>query len=531
MLIGKLYHRSRKRGRLSWQKEVDEIRRRKALAREMGGPEKVARQRAQGKLTVRERIISLADGGSFREIGSLAGKARYGEDRVMEGFSPSNLLVGRARIDGRPVVFSADDFTVRGGAADGAVWEKLAHAEQMANELRLPLVRLVDGTGGGGSVKQLDQPDGKTYIPAVPGFHFAVSNLSTVPVVGLALGPTAGLGAARVVMSHYSMMVRGLSQLFVAGPPVVAALGEKIDKEGLGGSHMHGANGVIDDVVESEDEAFTRARRFLSYLPSSVHELPARGPVNDDASRMDDALIEAIPRESRRAYRVRPILETVLDRGSWFEMGAGWGRSVVTGLARLDGWPVAVLANDPMHLGGGWSADASQKIVRLVDLAETFRLPLVHFVDNPGFVVGERAERLATLRHGARALAAVYQSNIPCCAIIMRRCYGLAGAAHMNQSRLRYRFAWPSGDWGSLPIEGGLEAAYKAELEKSDDPAAKLAEIRARLDAVRSPLRTAEAFLVEELIDPRETRPLLCEFANLAAPLRSPLPSTLRYRP
>jgi acetyl-CoA carboxylase carboxyltransferase component len=203
----------------------------------------------------------------------------------------------------------------------------------------------------------------------------------------------------------------------------------------------------------------------------------------------------------------------------------------VTGLARLDGWPVAILANDPMHMGGGITADAAQKLIRLVDLAETFRLPLVHFVDNPGFVVGEKSERAATLRHGARAIAAVYQSNVPCCAIILRRCYGLAGAAHMNQGRLRYRYAWPSGDWGSLPIEGGLEAAYKSELAASADPAATLAEIRARLDAVRSPLRTAEAFLVEEIIDPRETRPLLCEFANLAAPLRSREPSPLRYRP
>jgi len=192
---------------------------------------------------------------------------------------------------------------------------------------------------------------------------------------------------------------------------------------------------------------------------------------------------------------------------------------------------VAVLANDPVHLGGGFSADASQKLVRLIDLAETFRLPLVHFVDNPGFVVGERAERAATLRHGARALAAVYQSNIPICAIILRRCYGLAGAGHMNQSRLRFRYAWPSGDWGSLPIEGGLEAAYKSELAASPDPAGRLAEIRARLDLVRSPLRTAEAFLVEEIIDPRETRSLLCEFANLAAPIRGAGPSSLRYRP
>jgi len=434
---------------MSWQKELTALRERQRMAREMGGPEKVARQRSQGKLTVRERIEKLADPGSFLEIGSAAGRARYAADGELVSFVPSNLLVGRAKLDGQTVVLSADDFTVRGGAADAAIWEKLAYAEQMANELRLPIVRLIDGTGGGGSVKQLDQPDGRTYIPAVPGFNFMVDNLSRVPTVGLALGPVAGLGAARVVMSHYSLMVRGLSQLFVAGPPVVAALGEHVDKEGLGGSHMHSRNGVVDDEVESEEEAFLRARHFLSYLPPSVDALAQRREPVDDPERREDSLISAIPRDSRRSYKVRPILEAILDRGSFFEIGQDWGRSLVTGLARLDGWPVVVLANDPMHLGGGFTADASMKLTRAVDLAETFHLPIVHFVDNPGFVVGVKAERAATLRHGSRALAAVYQSSVPCCAILMRRCYGLAGAGHMHQGRLRFRYAWPSGDWGS----------------------------------------------------------------------------------
>jgi acetyl-CoA carboxylase carboxyltransferase component len=197
-----------------------------------------------------------------------------------------------------------------------------------------------------------------------------------------------------------------------------------------------------------------------------------------------------------------------------------FGRSAVTGLARLDGWPVAVLASDPYQYGAGWTAEASQKIVRFVDLADTFHLPVVHLVDQPGFVIGEAAERAATIRHGARALAAIYQATVPWCSVILRKVYGVAGAAHQNASRLSYRYAWPSGDWGSLPLAGGIEAAYRAQLEAADDPVALRAEIEARMNLVRSPFRTAEAFMIEEIIDPRDTRPLLCEFANLVAPLR-----------
>jgi len=505
---------------MSWQREVDELRRREKLALEMGGPEKVERQKAQGKLTVRERIDQLIDAGSFHEIGRISGRAVYDDDGDLVEFVPANFLFGRARVDGRTVVVTGDDFTVRGGAADASIHMKLVAAEKMANELRLPLIRMIDGTGGGGSVKTLDAKNARTYVPFNPGWETVVDNLAQVPVVALGLGPVAGLGAARLVTSHYSLLVRKLGQMFVAGPPVVKRVGEDLDKEQLGGSHIHARNGAVDDEVESESEAFAAARRFLSYLPASVHELPPRGDREDDPDRREEFLIDVVPRDDRRVYKMRRIIEAVVDRGSWFEMGRRWGRSLVTGLARLDGWPVALLANDPYQYAGGWTAAASQKATRFIELAETFHLPVIHLVDNPGFVIGLRAEQAATIRHGARALASVYQASVPWCSVLVRRTYGVAGAAHANASRFAYRYAWPSGDWGSLPMAGGIEAAYKAQLEQAEDPEALRREIEQRLDAVRSPFRTAEAFLVEEIIDPRDTRPLLCEFANLAAPLR-----------
>ncbi len=515
---------------MAWDRELEDIKRRAALAEEMGGADKVTRQRERGKLNVRERLGKLVDAGSFREIGKLAGKGEYNEDGSLKSFMAANFLFGRANINDRPVVATGDDFTVRGGAADAAIWQKMVAAEQMANEYRLPLIRMIDGTGGGGSVKQLTS-NARTYVPANPGWEWVVANLATVPVVALGLGPVAGLGAARLVTSHFSVMVKDLSQVFVAGPPVVQRLGEDVDKEGLGGAHIHGPNGVVDAVADSEDDAIAMARRFLSYLPSSVDELPPRIDPTDDPAREDETLVGIVPEDRRKVYKMRKIIQRVVDQGSFFEMGALWGRSAITGFARLNGWPVAVLANDPYHFGGGWTADASQKIVRFIDLAETFHLPVVHLVDNPGFVIGVEGEKAGTIRHGARALAAVYQARVPWCSVLIRKAFGVAGAANLNHSRFHYRFAWPSGDWGSLPLEGGIEAAFRYDLERAEDPEALRAEIERTMNAVRSPFRTAEAFLVEDIIDPRKTRSLLCEFADLAAPLRKAGPVSFPIRP
>ncbi len=492
---------------------------RQKLAKKMGGEEKLARHINAGKLPVRDRIEKVLDPNSFFEIGSVTGKVEYDSDGNITDMQPANLITGRGEIDGRTVIVAGDDFTVRGGANDAGIREKLVHVEMMAGGLKKPLIRLVDGTGGGGSVKTIET-EGRTYIPAVRGWEHVVENLSQVPVVGLALGSTAGLGAARVAASHYSVMVKETSQMFVAGPPVVARIGEQLDKNELGGSDIHTTNGAVDDEAKSEEEAFEMARRFLSYLPSNVDELPERTEPQDPADRSDDWLIEAVPRNPRQVYKMRKIIKSVVDKDSFFEMGRRWGRSVITGFARLDGWPVAIMASDPYHYAGAWTSNAADKALRFVDLAETFHLPVVHLVDIPGFRVGREAEEQATIRHGVRTMSGIFQASVPWCSIIIRKCYGVAGAAHMNASRFNMRYAWPSGDWGSLPIAGGLEAAYKAELEAADNPEEKLQEIEERLNQLRSPFRTAERFMVEEIIDPRESRKLLCEFANLAAPLR-----------
>jgi len=498
---------------MTWQPEIDELRRREELARAMGGPEKVAKHHAQGRLTVRERIAHLLDPGTFHETGALAGKATYADGALVD-FQPANVVLGTGRVDGRKVVVGGDDFTVRGGAADAAIMGKQVYAERLAHDLRLPIVRLVDGTGGGGSVKSLDDM-GYTYVPANPAWDLVVANMGVVPVVAACLGSVAGLGAARVAASHFAVMVEGTAQLFVAGPPVVKyGVGEDLTKEELGGVAIHRASGAVDNFVPSEDEAFAQIRRFLSYLPSNVWAAPPVVAADDDPCRREEALLAAIPRNRRRPYKIRPILDTVFDRGSVFELGRHHGGATVTALARLDGHPVGVLAPDPYIGGGGLDADGADKLTRFVDLCQTFHLPMVNLVDQPGLVIGRAAERAGTIRRGVRAIAAIYQASVPTVEVIMRRVFGVGGAGMTNAHGLNLRYAWPSGDWGSLPVEGGVEVAFRRELEASDDPAGLREEILARLEAVRSPFRTAEAFGIEEIVDPRDTRRLLCEWVH-----------------
>lgn len=515
---------------MSWEPEVEELRRREALADRMGGEDKVDRQHHFGKLTVRERIGAMADQGSFHEVGHISGLADYGPDGELKEFTPGNFLFGHADIDGRPVIITGDDFTVRGGSSELANKKKSQTAEQLALELEVPIVRLIDGMGGGGSVKELETI-GRTYIPDLWYWPYVVDAMSVVPQVSLALGSVAGIGAARVVTSHYSVMVKDISLMMIAGPALIDHAGEEITKEDLGGTHIHTTNGAVDDLVDSEEAAFAATRRFLSYLPSSAHQLPPRGPQHDDPQRRDDFLIDIVPRNRRRPYKMREIIESVVDRDSFFEIGRGWGRSVITGLARLDGWPVALISEDPYVYAGGWTADGSDKATRLIDLANTFHLPIVHLADVPGFYIGSQAERDATIRKGSRALAALMQSVVPYATVIIRKAFGVAGGTVSVPKRAPYRFAWPSADWGSLPIEGGLEVAYKAELAEADDPEQMKDEIAERLNAVRSPFRTAEAFDIEEIVDPRDTRPLLCRWANLTAPVRKTDRFVHGYRP
>ena len=500
-----------------WQPEIDELKRRREFAAQMGGEAGVKEQRRRGKLTVRERIEALADTGSFQEIGGLAGSATYDGNELVD-VKPSNMVIGLAHLNGRPAVVTAGDFSVRGGASDASIGNKGGHAQNMARDWRLPFIRLLDAAGG--SVKTFEQI-GRTYIPTNPVTPGIEGLLCEVPVAAAVLGSVAGLPAVDSCLAHFNVMVKGISQVFPGGPPVVkAALGIDVSKEDLGDERSQVFDsGVIDNLAESEAEAFEMIKQFLSYLPANVWELPPRAEVRDDPERRDEALLSIIPRDKRRAYDPRKILGAVLDADSFFEITPHYGRSRIVGLGRLDGYPVGVMINNPKRLGGSMDVAAGTKVIRFLQLCDTFHLPMVYFADEPGFMVGPEQQRLGIVRAGAKMLCATLRTRMPWMTIIIRQLYGVAGQCHDRPGGMFKRVAWPSGHWGSMHIAGGVSAAYRRIIAESEDPEAKREEIEARLEALASPFRTAEAFNIEDIIDPRETRPKVCEFVRMAQPV------------
>lgn len=500
-----------------WQPEIEELNARAEMANRMGGEEGIAVQHKRGKLTIRERLDTLCDPGTFQEIGGLAGHATY-EDGELVNVRPSNTIIGQCKLDGRKVVINGGDFTVRGGASDAAIGNKAGHAQNMARDWRLPYVRLLDASGG--SVKTFEQI-GRTYIPTNPVTPGIEDLLCQVPVVSAALGSVAGLPAVDACLAHFNVMVKGISQVFPGGPPVVkAALGMDITKEELGDERTQVfASGVIDNLAQSEEEAFEMIRRFLSYLPTNVWQMPPRLDTGDDPERREEDLLSIIPRNKRQIYDPHKILNAVLDRDSFFEITPHYGRARVVGLGRLNGYPVGVMINNPKRTGGSTDVAAGTKVIRFLQLCDTFHLPMIYLADEPGFMAGPEQQAQGILRAGAKLVTTTLRTKMPWASVIIRQLYGVAGQCHDRPSGMFKRVAWPSAHWGSMHISGGVSAAYRREIEESDDPEAKRAEIEARLDSLASPFRTAEAFNIEEIIDPRETRPMLCEFVEMAQPI------------
>ena len=508
-----------------WSHEIEELKRRKEIAYQLGGEKNIAKQHAHNKMTVRERIALLCDRGTFCERGVLAGVPTYDEqDKTrLVNLIPCPFVMGIGKIGGRRTAIHGDDFTIKGASVGRMYKSKGAYFVKMARSLKLPMIRLIEGAGG--SIKEILEI-GYTELPS-SGDECAqdrVEVMSEIPVVSAGFGSVAGLGALYMVQSHFSVMVREKAHVFVGGPPLVkSASGEEITKEELGGYRLHTRlTGVVDNDAVDEEDALGQVRKFLSFLPSNVWEMPEQKHADhDNPARREEDLVSIIPKDNRKPYDIRKILKLVLDNESIFEIGKYQGRSQITALARLNGYPVGVLANDPNFLGGSFNYDVAEKFQRFIDMCDTFHLPIINLSDQPGFTVGKQSEEHGTIRKGVRASFAIIQATVPTAVIYLRKCFGVAGGAQKSGIRLSWRYAWPSAVWGNIPIEGGVYAAHRREIELVRDPKACLEELQETYRAISSPFRTAEAFGIEDIIDPRDTRSLLCEWVEMAYSVES----------
>jgi methylmalonyl-CoA decarboxylase subunit alpha len=503
---------------MSWQDEADEIEARRRAARELGGKEAIERQHARGRGTVRERIEKLVDADSFHEAGETAGDAERDEAGRLASFRPTNFVVGAAKIGGRACVVAGDDFTIAGGAYSPASLKKTQYADGLAIRRRVPLVRLIEG--GGASVSGVYGSRGRSGydLTAPPPMNvLAMEALATVPVACAALGPCAGFPAARLAASHFSVMTRDTAVVLTGGPELVErATGKRLTKEELGGAKVHTKSGVVDNVAADEDDALRQICAFLSYLPPSVYEPAPVSPCDDPRDRAEEELLSIVPRERRKPYKVRRVIQLAVDRGSFFELAGGYGRTQVTGFARALGQPVGVMANDPMIYAGGMSADGARKLRRFVETCDAFHLPIVSFVDEPGFLIGPEAEAAGTIRYGMEAMFAVLQTRVPWLAIVLRKSFGVAQGIHYGPGATVV--AWPSMMSGALPVESGVQLAFKKDIERAPDPEARRRELEDEMFAAQSVFPRVEEFGVHELIDPRRTRSVLCQWIDEIQP-------------
>lgn len=519
---------------MTWEKQIDEIHERRRRARQQGGEEAVARQHAKGRLSLRERIDGLLDDGTFREQGIGAGTAEHDDNGNLRSFTPANFILGFGEIDGRRCIVGGEDFTLKGGSPNASGLRKSVYAEELACQYRVPLIRLHEGGGGsvGGTGGKGPRGPVGDSVAAPPRFRSVARAMATVPVVSAALGPVAGLPAARLVASHFTVMTKATAQILIAGPAVVErALGVRISKEDLGGPDVHLVNGVIDNPAEDEADAFMQIRRFLSYLPPNVWELPPSVETADDRNRQDDGLRTIVPNNRRKPYDMRKLIAAIADTGSVFETSRRYDPGQITCLARLNGHAVGIFANDCRYYAGAMTSNGARKVRRFIEFCETFHLPIISLVDEPGFMIGPDAEKAGTIRDGTAAVLAAADCETPWASIVIRKSFGVAQAAHYGADA--YVLAWPSAEMGALPVEGGVAVAFGREIAAADDPEAKRQELEAALAARQSPFPRAESFAFHELIDPAETRPALCDWLDWVQPRLAALkgPRSFSMRP
>ncbi len=490
------------------RKKVDDLLRRRAEAKKMGGEARLQRQKERGKLDARARIDLLLDPRSFQEIGLLG--THLGK---MDSPTPADGVVcGTGWIEERPVCVASYDFTVLGGSIGVVGERKVSRLRELALRERVPMVWLVDSAGARLSA----DPEEAAWITsfADTGYLFReqVVLSGVVPLVAAMVGPGAAGTAYIPGLADFVPMVRGTSSIAIGGPYLVKSIvGEEVSEEALGGSKVHTeVSGVADLEAASDAECLAAVREYLSFFPSRAGEKPPRRPSSDPADRREESLLEVVPENPRQAYDVHKVISAIVDGARLFEIKPRWARNIVTGLARIDGWPVGIVANNPMQAGGVLDVNAADKAARFVNLCDAYEIPLVFLQDVPGFMVGSKVEQQGIIRHGAKMMYAVASATVPKLTVVLRKAYG-AGYYVMNGRAYEpdLLVAWPGAEISVMGAEGLVAIAAHKE---TDEVKKQLAEaIRPHIDIQR----TAALGFVDDVIDPRETRPLLAHYLRL----------------
>ena len=493
---------------------VDDLHERRAKARLGGGEAKIEQQHGKGALTARERLALLYDGGEFTELGIHAG-IHYAVRGLEDKEAPADgVITGYGRVDGRMVACAAYDFTVMAGSMGMSGEQKVARLRDLALTKRIPMVWLLDSAGA-----RIQEAVGSLFAGSGHLFREEVVASGVIPQVAALMGPCAAGTAYIPGLADFVPMVSGRGSMALAGPHLVrAAVGENVTQEELGGSRVHcRKSGVGDLEVASDEECIEVIKRYLSYMPSHCEEPPPVVPCEDPVDRMDEGLLDVLPDSNRKPYDMYDVIARIVDDGEWFDLKPQWAKTIITCLARFDGRPVGIVANQPKHLGGILDNDSADKAARFVNLCNAYAIPLVFLMDVPGFMVGTKVEEAGIIRHGAKMLYAVANATVPKVTVVLRKAYG-AGYYVMNGRAYEPDLivAWPSAEISVMGAEGAVEIVMRRQVEEADDPTAKKREL---VDAYRKIIDVyvaAHNAMIDDVIDPRETRPVICRALEMA---------------
>jgi propionyl-CoA carboxylase beta chain len=505
------------------EERIEELRRRKAALLDERRKDAVRRQHEKGKLTARERLDLLLDRGSFVETDPFV--VHRSHDFGMERNRPpgDGVVTGYGTIDGRRVFVASQDFSVFGGSLGEAHAQKICKVQDLALSTGAPFIQIND-SGGARIQEGAASLAGYGHI-----FERNVRASGVIPQISIIMGPCAGGAVYSPAITDFTFMVRETSHMFITGPEVIKAVtGEEVSFEELGGAMTHASrSGVASFVSQDEEECLAMVRHLLSYLPSNNLEDPPAYAVVDDPERHDEGLTHLIPDSPKEPYDMHEVIRRVVDDGDFFEVFPFWAMNIVIGFARLDGRTVGIVANQPKVLAGTLDIDSSEKASRFVRFCDAFNIPLVSFVDVPGFLPGKEQEFGGIIRHGAKLLYAFAEATVPRMTVITRKAYGGAYLV-MNSKHLRadVSFAWPTAEIAVMGPEGAVNVVFRKEIEKAEDPVARREELIAEYQRrFANPYVAAERGFIDDVIEPAETRPRLIKALRMLATKREAVPA------